>query len=232
MAYRWFEKQANGDLVELQLLGEKVDDESPLIPLQVHAADTTTPQTPRSPTISANQTTRTTVDLTWAEVMFPGPPITGWEVERQSSLDDGASFDDWTPISGSPFASTLLTKTDTVSFGTPEIIFNYRVRGVNSDGAGEWSTIFGIQWGGVVLNPPQRPTGLIVGDIGTTSVVLSWTEAVGASTDEADKHAIYQGNTLLVDGLNPSITSYTWNNLTPNTTYSNINIRRHNSAGF
>lgn len=232
MAYRWYEKQSNGQLIELELLGEKVDDTSPLILLQVHEADVTTPQTPRAPDLSATQPAQTTIILTWTAVAFPGPPITGWEVERQSSTDDGASFGLWAPISGSPFTSTLLTKTDTVSFGSPEIIFNYRIRAVNADGVGEWSIIFGIQWNGTVLNAPNRPTNLLISNIQATSVQLSWTEAVGASTDQADQQAIYSGNTLLVGNLSSGIVSYTWSNLTQNTTYSDINIRRHNSAGW
>jgi hypothetical protein len=150
MPYRWWEKQSDGSLKELELKGEKVDDDSPLIKLLVSEADTTTPQTPRAPDLSATQPTQTTIVLTWVAVTFPGPPITGWEIERQSSTDEGASFSSWASISGSPFASTLLTKTDTVPSANPEIIFNYRARGVNSDGVGEWSTIFGLQWEGII----------------------------------------------------------------------------------
>jgi hypothetical protein len=232
MPFRWWEKQIDGRLIELELIGEKVDDDSPLIKLLVSKADQTTPQTPRAPDLAATQLSQSTAILTWAEVLFPGPPITSWEVQRQDSADDGVSFSSWAPISGSPFNSTVLTKTDTLTTGSPQIVFNYRARAINADGPGEWSIIFGIQWQGTVLNPPNRPTGLIISEIQSTSVRLSWTEPAGTATDEADQYGIYQGNTLLLGNINPSLLTYVWSGLTENTLYSNINVRRHNSAGW
>jgi hypothetical protein len=232
MPYQWFEKQANGSLKSLTLVGEYIDEFTGTKPLSVsYVGDPYIPQTPLAPTVTATQPTRTSVSVSWVPALFDGPPVTSWDVQRRSSTDDGVTFGSWAAITGSPFDDAVLSTTDSgLSSGTPEHIFQYRIRGVNGDGNGDWSAAVAVQWNGTPAAPPARPTSLVVkpGTLTPTSVTVQWQETPDLTVD---KHTIYTGNTILRDNLSATATEYTFTGLAPGQTLSNLNVRRSNEAG-
>lgn len=234
MAYRFFEKQVDGSLKELTLLGEKATDGESLIPLQVSKfPEPNPPQTPLAPGLDVVQPTRTTTVLSWIPTSFTGPPVTEWDVERRSSTDNGATFGSWAAISGSPFsAATVTTGESGLSTGTPEIVFQYRVRGVNADGDGAWSTTVAVQWSGTPLSAPARPTNLAVSNVSATSATLTWTNPTTGSP--ATKIGIFLGNatTPTKDNIDPNAVSYTWTGLQTGVPVQNVNVKRWNAAGW
>lgn len=239
MAYRWYEKQNDGTLKLLTLSGEYVDEFTGVKPLQVsQVGDITLPQIPWAPDLTVTQPTRTTSTVTWARAAGdPTPPITSWVVERRSSTDNGTNWSGWAAITGSPFAATTFIANETgLATGTPEVKFEYRAAGVNVDGQGPWSPSFGIQWTVTVVNPPTRPTNLVVvpGSINANGFTLQWAASTSAATDSGDKYAIFLGNatTPTIDNINPNATTYVWTGLPTGVQVSNINVKRHNSAGY
>lgn len=192
-----------------------------------------TEQVPPAPTLSAVLTSRTTVDVSWiAAPTFTGPTIALWEVDVQTSTDDGVIFGAWAPITGSPFDGDVFTQSMSgLAVGTPEIVFRYRARGINGDGTGAYA-MYEVQWNGTIVNPPNRPLNLVATNIAATSVLLSWTPATGASTDGATRQGIWNGNVDLSIDIDPSAVSFIWSDLDQGTDYLNINIRRFNSGGW
>lgn len=233
MTFKWFEKQANGTLLQLNLVGvAEADPANPDGPkvtkaLQVsRVGDPIVPLTPLPPNITTfTLTTRTSMSLGWTAPDNTGrPPITDYNIYRQN--DGGA--DTYVGHTGS--GSTLTFVDSPLPTNTPEIVFTYTVRAVNSDGVGAASSAKIVQWsGGVITQPPAAPTNLVRGSLTSSSVVLTWAVTADASVT---KQAIYNGNTLLVDNIDKNALSFTWSGLTPGNTYSAINVRRFNSAGW
>ena len=228
MPYRFFEKQSNGSLIELNLEGQYQGEEFGVQPLSISTVgDPVPPLTPLAPVINAGTTvltTRTSATINWAAPNNTGrPPITDYRIYRQ---DDGGA-EAYIGHTGS--ASTLTYVDSPVPTNTPEIVFTYIVRAVNADGIGAPSSGVNVQWGSVVTSPPAAPTNLQQGTLTSSSVALTWEFPADASVT---KQAIYNNNTLLVDNIDPASVAYVWSGLTPGTSYSAINIRRYNSAGW
>lgn len=223
---------------QLEILGqmiayEGVEGESPgvYIPLDVvFAGDAPTPVLiPGTPTLSGSLTSRTQASLAWtAGTVPPGtPPVTTWEVQRRESTNNGGSFGAWDDIAASPVAGGTTIATDTgLTTGTPEIYFEYRVRGVNIAGAGPWSNPLPLQWTSTPVGQPTAPSGVVATLQSATSVQLTWNATANASVT---KFGIFQAGVLVVDNIpitQPYI--YLWTGLTPGQAYSQITVRRWN----
>lgn len=193
-----------------------------------------TPQTPLAPQVSVLQDTRSTATVSWtAAGGFVGPPITEWDVQMRSSTDNGVTYGVWGDISGSPFAPDIFTKALTgLAVGTPEIRFQFRARGLNQDGVGSWSPTYEIQWGGVIVNPPKKPTNLTITNVQEKSAHLAWIAAVGAATDGATKQGLWAADVNLNIDIDKAATVFDWTTLDPATDYKNINVRRLNAGGW
>lgn len=222
---RWYEKQVDGSLLELNLLGEHAG-EGVVTALQVsRVGDPSPAQTPRAPVIDpelSSLTSRTSATLVWAAPDGTGlPPVTDYRIYRS---DDGGTevFIDNTG------SASILTFTDTpLPTDTPEILFTYTVRAVNSDGVGEPSSALNLQWDEVVTSPPAAPTNFQRGTLTSSSVALTW-DFVADST--VTHQGIFNNNNLLVNNIDKAVKSYVWNGLTPGATYSALNVRRYNGV--
>lgn len=192
-----------------------------------------TPQTPLAPSLVADLTSRSTMAISWvASPGFTGPAIVEWQLDMRTSIDNGVTYGAWAPITGSPFAPEVFSTTlSGLPIGTPEVKFQVRARGLNGDGPGAYSQ-YEDQWNEVVVNPPKPPRSLVVTNLTPTSVNLSWTASLGASTDGATKYGIWSGDTNLNVDIDPNAVSFLWSGLNQGTDYVNINIRRFNSGGW
>ena len=232
MPYRWFEKQSDGTLLELNLVGVTQEDPSNpdnIIskPVQVsNVGDPIAPSTPLGPVISptSSMVSRTSAVLYWSAPNNTGrPSITDYRIYRK----DNGGVETYIDNTGS---GSILTFTDTsLPTSTPEIIFTYIVRAVNSDGIGDASSGIFLQWSGTPSpQPPSAPFNLARGALTSSYVILTWDFTYDSSVL---KQAIYNNETLLVDNIDKAAKSYTWN-LPSGTSYSQINVRRYNSSGW
>jgi hypothetical protein len=186
--------------------------------------------TPLAPVLSAVLDSRTQATLTWVAPDNTGrPPLTDYRIFR--STDGGAE----TLVHSMGTAATLTwTETGLPTSTSPEKIFVYTVRAVNADpdgtaGGGDPSNAVTLQWAGTPLSAPTAPTNLTRSGLTSSQVTLTWAETPDTSVD---KHGIYQGSTLIRDGLDALATSYVLNGLAANTTYSQISVKRHNATGW
>lgn len=229
----WYEWDGVDTLTPLNLLGEYVDEDTGVKALQVsQVGDPQPPQVPTAPTLSGSLTSRTVSAISWVQGDDTDRPrVIEWDVERRSSTNNGSSYGSWAAISGSPFsAATLSAGESGLSVQTsPEVLFQYRVRGVNDDGDGDWSNVLALQWAGTPAQVPTAPTSLTRTGLAPTQVILHWAETADASVT---KHGIWRNNTLLVDNIDKAALDYTWTGLTPGTAYANINVRRANADGW
>ncbi|WP_435137104.1 fibronectin type III domain-containing protein [Formosa sp. A9] len=116
----------------------------------------------------------------------------------------------------------------TVSGLTPSTTYSFTVRAL--DGSGNMS-LQSVALEATTLSPadteaPSIPTGLLVSNLGTTGLDLSWT----ASTDNVgvSDYEVFQNGVSL--GLTGGLTSYTVSGLTPSTTYS-FTVRALDGSG-
>lgn len=193
-----------------------------------------TPQTPLGPQINVDLTSRTTLTVSWIPAAASiGPATIEWDVQMRSSTDEGASWSAYTDLVASPFDHDILSADLTgLPVATPEIHFQFRVRGVNADGPGDWSTEFEVFWGGTVVNPPKNPKTLTITNVTSTSARLNWVAATDAATDGATKQGIWSGNTNLNIDIDVNAITYLWGSLASGTPFANINIRRFNAGGW
>lgn len=215
--------------------GDPEDEDPNYIPVTFDDTGTPyVPLNPLAPTLSVVLTSRTTATVDWIPASgFLGPAILEWEVDVQTSIDDGANYGAWAPISGSPFDHDVFTAslTGLDTHTSPELKLNFRCRGINGDGVGSYSE-YAVQYGGVVVNAPRPPRNLTVTNITPTSVLLSWTPSIGADTDGATKYGIWSGSTNLNIDIDPNAVSFVWSGLLQGHDYLNTNIRRFNSGGW
>lgn len=223
-----FEKQSDGTLVPIVLEGEYAG-QGVIRPLVMADGDgPSAPETLSAPGLEGSMPAVTSVELVWTPAAdgTSKPPVTAWEIQRRRSYDNGASYDAWAAVTGSPVAATARTFTDGgLASATPQIIREYRVRGVNAAGDGDWSNAKRLQWQSVDTGAPTAPTNLTLGTIASTSVPLSWTETADAMVT---KHGIFEGNTLVRDNLDRVATSYVYAGLVAQSTHTNVNVRRAN----
>lgn len=195
---------------------------------QVTGADVSNPGgggPPPPPSITGSMPTRTSSSIAWAiDPSFSGAPVTSWDVQRRQ--DGGA----WATVSGSPFAAATTTLSQTgLATATPEILWEYQVRGINGDGTGDWSSAFGLQWQTTVQNGPTAPTNTSWGEVTDTTAIITW----DASTDSAViDQRITNGTVVLASGIGASVRQFTVTGLTVNTAYTNIQVSRRNLSGF
>ena len=120
---------------------------------------------PNAPTLSARTLSAYEIELTWTEPKDNGQPITGYRIEHSP---DG-SADSWsrlTEVGADPTSHTDAT----LPANTRRY---YRVRAMNSVGAGAWSrTVSAI----TQLTPPDAPSLSSVEADGPNAIVVSWNE--------------------------------------------------------
>lgn len=225
---------------ELTLLGQFIGYDGPegssdglYVPLTLTLTDPLSmAKVPGSPALGGSVVSRTQQNLAWsAAVPAPSEPVTtNWEVENRQSTDNGVTFSAWVPVTGSPFAPTVLSSSRTgLPVGTPEIVFQWRVRGVNSVGHGAWSNVLSLQFGGAPVNQPTAPTGFAASSITETSMRLAWTETADPTVT---KHGLFLGSssTPYLDNLGATINSYDLTGLAPGTTLTNLSVKRFNGV--
>lgn len=212
----------------------------------VSLTDVTDPgeqQTPFAPALTGAMPSRTSVHLAWVAADNTGrPAVTGWQVEVRSSTDNGSSFGGWGAITGSPFAAVATTADlSSLSVGTPEVLREYRARGVNADGPGQYSNVVRLQWS---TTPPARPTAPTnFRDQGAPTTIthdVAWNAATDPSgVTPIDKYGIFVGQTTavdptspLVDNIDPNLLDEHITGLSPGQPYSNVNVRAHNAQGW
>lgn len=229
-----YEKQANGTLLLLSLVGEFQgldNSNAPMYgPIQVSdIGDPTEVHTPDAPSLTASLPTRTTSSLVWtAPQPNGGPPITAYHVER--ATDAGAFVE----VAGSPVGPTVLTfgESGLAVSAAPEKIFTYRVRAQNADGLGAYSNAVILQWNSNVSGVPVAPTLLDRSNLTTAQVDLTWAIVVDSTVDKTGVFEGLASTTPIIDNLDPTATSYHWTGLVPGARHSNVNVRRHNSFGW
>lgn len=219
----------SGDpIIQRVTLGEVTDPGDPLQPV--------------SPALIGSMPSRTSVHLAWVEGDDSGrPPVTAWQAEVRASTDNGVSFGAWGSVAGSPFAATTVSvDLSSLSTGTPEVLREYRVRGVNADGPGQYSNVVPLQWN---VEVPARPTAPAnFRDLGANTVTthdVGWDAATAQASHPIDKYGLFLAqatltdpNTVYVDNIDPSLLTWTIQNLTQGGVLSNINVRAHNDQGW
>lgn len=79
--------------------------------------------------------TRTAVRLTWDDPAFPGDAVTSYELEARGSLRNNGK---WVPVFPSSYP-TISAKPLSIPHRLPGLGLQYRVRGCNHGGWGEFS---------------------------------------------------------------------------------------------
>lgn len=220
-----FEKQTDGTLVELNQLGVFMGYDDSNVPVYVPVVQARIPDplpatTPGAPSATGVMLSRTSAKIDWTPAAHvPGSaPVTAWRVYK-----DGVQV-------GSDLTAGVLTLTITgLATDTPEVIFAFMVRGVSADGQGSSSNTVTLQWAGSQVSMPTAPSLFARGVAGETQVAFTWAETSDATID---KHGLFEGNTLVRDNISASARAYTYAGLTPGSAHTNVNIRRHNSAGW
>jgi chitodextrinase len=124
---------------------------------------------------------------------------------------------------------TLVTTSPTTSFSdtglTPGTTYSYTIAAVDTSGhtSAQTAAVSGSASNDAVA--PTTPTGLKTTLIGSNSIALSWT----ASTDNTavTGYDVFRNGTKVGS---PTVTAYTDNALTPNTTYS-YTVKARDAAG-
>lgn len=228
MVGKAYEKQADGSLLELRLVGrfQGYDDTTgdPLYgELRVSKLPEATlqPVVPYGAALGGSMPSRTSAALSWTPqaVATGRMPIVGWRV-----YVDGVAY-------GSDLAaSTLSVSVTGLSTSTsPEAIHVFHVAALSAVGIGYNSNKVTLQWNGSQVSEPKPCQSLVAGTPTSSSVQLTWSEEVDATVT---KHGIFLGDTLLRDNLASNATAYVLSSLSEATTYADVNVRRATSAGW
>ena len=127
---------------------------------------TTAPTAPDAPgNFRATTLSDYEIELTWNEPKDNGEPITGYQLERSR---DG-SADSWSQRA-TPGADATAYTDSTLDANTR---YYYRVRAVNSVGAGAWSRSVSTM---TQLTPPDAPSLTSVEADGPNAIIVSWEE--------------------------------------------------------
>lgn len=226
MVFRAYEKQADGSLLLLNVLGEyngrNANDDPIITPLNLSSVGLPgVSNTPLAPVASGIMNSRTSATISWTAPNNSGrPPITEYRIYRS---DNGGSETYIDTVSG----STLSYTNSPLPTNTPEIIFNFVVRAVNADGVGDVSNVVVLQYSSIPTQGPTAPTGLGVSQLAQTSARLNWSETPDTAVT---KHGIFKGNTLIVDNLDATALTYLWTGLASGVQQANVNVRRYTPA--
>ncbi len=130
----------------------------------------------------------------------------------------------WTPVPGVPMtkSGSIWTYTYTVPSNATIVryVFNNNANVWDNNGGGNWNIdVTNLP----VTNAPAAPTGLSVQDLDSSSVSLIWNAASLATA-----YQVYRDGALIAS---PQSTSYTDNNLQPETTYL-YHLRATNAIGL
>ena len=127
---------------------------------------TTAPNAPDAPgNFRATTLSDYEIELTWNEPKDNGEPITGYQLERSR---DG-SADSWSQRA-TPGADATAHTDSSLDANTR---YYYRVRAVNSVGAGAWSRSISAM---TQLTPPDAPSLTSVEADGPNAIVVTWAE--------------------------------------------------------
>lgn len=223
MVYNAYEKQANGSLLLLNVLGEyngKDASDNPIIqPLNISNVGTPASSTiPLAPTASGLLNSRTSATINWAAPDNTNrPPITEYRIYR---ADDGGLLTYISTVSATTFSYT----DSPLPTNTPEILFTYVVRAVNADGVGDVSNVVSLQYNSTPTQGPTAPTSLTVSEITQVSARLNWVETTNTAVT---KHGIFKGDVLIIDNLDSSAVTYVWTGLGAGVQQANVNVRRY-----
>ena len=179
--------------------------------------------TPAQPTGITAEAGDTQATLRWDDP--DNPSITGYEY--QQAEDNDGDYGAWTEISGSDATTT----THTVTSLTNDTSYAFRVRAVNSAGAGPASDDASAT---PVLATPAQPTG-ITAEAGDTQVTLSWDDpdnssVTGYEYQQAEGNGEYGNDWTEISGSDATTTTHTVTELTNDTAYV-FRVRAVNTAG-
>ncbi|MFT5149678.1 MAG: chitodextrinase, partial [Flavobacteriales bacterium] len=175
--------------------------------LEASGGDTQAPTTPTS--LSASNTTETTVNLSW-NASSDNVGVTGYEV-----FIDGGSIG---TVTGTSTSITGLTSATSYAF-------NVRAFDAAGNNSAQSNTANGTTTSGADTQAPTTPTSLSVSNVADTAVDLSW----NASTDNVG----VTGYNIFVDGSSIGSvtgTAATVTGLTANTSYT-FNVSAFDAAG-
>jgi titin len=143
------------------------------------------------------------VSLQWADL---SNNETGFQIERSP---DGSA---WTKIDEVVFNTTsYIDKTV-----QPQTKYYYRVRAINAAGPSAYTTPVDVT---TPVGPPAVTQDLKATAISTTQISLTWTTVATAATILIEKSATGTSGWVSLTTVAGTTTSYTDNNLTPNTRY-------------
>ena len=120
---------------------------------------------PEAPTLSAKSLSDYEIELTWNEPKDNGQPITGYRIDYSA---DG-SADSWSRLA-TPGADPTTYTDSTLQANTQRY---YRIRAVNSVGAGAWSRTVSAR---TQLTPPIAPSLTGVAADGPNAIIVTWAE--------------------------------------------------------
>ena len=136
---------------------------------QSGATTATLPGTPEAPTGVSGSESAGNVTVTWTAPDAGTLPITHYEVQYQRDDDD--DDDDWSDAkTGRPTPPTNAQFIHMNAEGAS--MYEYRVRAVNGNGAGEWSSVSSLV--NVPARAPDAPM-LSATAVGTDEILLEWT---------------------------------------------------------
>ena len=177
---------------------------------------------PAKPSGITAETGDTQVTLSWDDPADSS--VTGYEYQQAEG--NGEYGNDWTEISGSDATTT----THTVTELTNDTAYAFRVRAVNSAGAGSASDDASAT---PALGTPAQPTGLTA-EAGDTQATLRWDHPddlsiSGYEYQQAEDNDTF-GQWTEVLGSDANTTTHTVTELTNDTAY-NFRVRAVNIAG-
>ena len=186
---------------------------------------------PDAPTnLIATASGQTRIDLSWtAPVNNGGAAITGYRIQVSSN-----GTGNWTNLAGGNTNSTATTYSHTgLTAGTTR---HYRVRAINSVGAGAPSDVAHATTDAATVTAPEAPANLTATAPGPTRIDLSWTapSSNGGSSITGYQIQVSPSGTgnwsPLVGNTRNTNTTYAHTDLSPGTT-RHYRVRAINSVG-
>jgi hypothetical protein len=208
----WFEKTSTGE-EQLEvwgvLEGWEDDDITPKItPLTTSVVPVQPDLKPAAPALSGSMTTQSTSTIDWVPVGvdLADHPVTLWGVGRRESLDDGVTWPPtWTVVTGSPFSGDTYTLDDTgiPTQASPQLVVQYRVRGLNAYGYSPFSYL-NIQWNGNPATPPTAPIDFRLNGKTPTTRTFAWDLDTTTPSPAVTTYGIFEGDIQVVSGISES----------------------------